>query len=113
MSIRVSAASRHHGGSQNYSYLTARGDQWPRDSTERPVTVGTNRLVGRDRGTDRPERARGSGGAAAPAGTQVDLHAGHITITTNAASFDGADGNSNDDTVTLSGATVFGNQPDN
>jgi predicted outer membrane repeat protein len=51
----------------------------------------------------------GYGSAVYPDG---DLQAGHITVTANAAGFDGG-GIYNDETVTLSGFMVFGNQPDN
>jgi predicted outer membrane repeat protein len=56
--------------------------------------------------------ANSTGGYGGAIYTQDNLHAGHITITANAASFDGG-GNNDDDTVTLSGSIVFGNQPDN
>jgi len=56
--------------------------------------------------------ANSTGGYGGAIFTEDDLHAGHITVTANAAGFDGG-GIYNDETVTLSGSMVFGNQPDN
>ena len=56
--------------------------------------------------------ANSTGGDGGALYTEGDLHAGHITITANAAGADGG-GIYNDETVTLSGSMVFGNQPDN
>jgi predicted outer membrane repeat protein len=42
-----------------------------------------------------------------------DLHAGHITVTANAAGFDGGGIYNWEATATVSGSVVFGNHPDN
>jgi predicted outer membrane repeat protein len=45
--------------------------------------------------------------------TEDYLHAGHVTITGNAAGFDGGGIYNDDETADLSGSTVFGNRPNN
>jgi autotransporter family porin len=57
--------------------------------------------------------ANSTGGFGGAIYTEDNLHAGHITVTANAAGFDGGGIYNDDESVTLSGSMVFGNQPDN
>ena len=56
---------------------------------------------------------RSVGGYGGAIYTEDDLHAGHITVTANAADFDGGGIYNDDETATLFDSVVFGNQRDN
>lgn len=57
--------------------------------------------------------ANSTGGYGGAICTEDYLHARHITVTANAAGSDNGGIYNDDDTATVSGYIVFGNQPDN
>jgi predicted outer membrane repeat protein len=63
--------------------------------------------------TDSGFLANSTGGYGGAIYTRDYLNAGHITVTANGAGIDGGGIYNNDETVYLSGSTVFGNHPDN
>jgi predicted outer membrane repeat protein len=63
--------------------------------------------------TDSGFVANSTGGYGGAIDNENYTYAGHITVTANAADFDGGGIYNDDETVDLFGSTVFGNNPDN